>query len=100
MTNTFNGQTTPAYMAPEMILGSPSTPKVDMWALGVILYRFFTNKHPFESNNEFKLKKLITETEPSPLPSTLSPFVRLIIEQLLNKDREKRPDSVELLNKE
>jgi serine/threonine protein kinase len=38
MTKTFDGQTTPAYMTPEMILGSPSTPKVDMWALGVILY--------------------------------------------------------------
>jgi eukaryotic-like serine/threonine-protein kinase len=99
MTNTFNGQTTPAYMAPEMILGSPSTPKVDMWALGVILYRFFTNKLPFESDKEFQLKKLITETEQAPLPSKLSPFVRLIIAQLLNKNPENRPDSVELLNK-
>jgi serine/threonine protein kinase len=33
-----NGLTTPAYMAPEIIAGKPSTLKDDMWALGVILY--------------------------------------------------------------
>jgi serine/threonine protein kinase len=36
--DTMNGLTTPAYMAPEIIAGKPSTLKDDMWALGVILY--------------------------------------------------------------
>jgi serine/threonine protein kinase len=39
---------TPAYMAPEMISEKPFTTKVDMWALGVILYQLvFSNKLPF-----------------------------------------------------
>jgi serine/threonine protein kinase len=38
ITNTLNGLGTPAYMSPEMIVQKPSTPKVDMWALGIILY--------------------------------------------------------------
>ena len=35
-------------MAPEMVDEKPSTTKVDMWALGVILYQFFSNQLPFE----------------------------------------------------
>ena len=45
-----SGLTTPAYMAPEMIAEKPSTTKVDMWALGVMLYQFFSNKLPFEAD--------------------------------------------------
>jgi serine/threonine protein kinase len=44
-----NGLTSPAYKAPEMIKEKPSTTKVDMWALGVILYQFFSNHLPFEA---------------------------------------------------
>ena len=47
MTNTLQGLTTPAYMPPETIAEKESTTKVDMWALGVILYQFFSNQHPF-----------------------------------------------------
>ena len=43
ITNTLSGLTTPAYMAPEMIVNKLSTTKADMWALGVILYQFFSN---------------------------------------------------------
>jgi serine/threonine protein kinase len=40
-------------MAPETIVGNPSTTKVDMWALGVILYELFENVLPFVGQNEF-----------------------------------------------
>jgi serine/threonine protein kinase len=48
-----SGKGTPAYMAPEMIVEKPYTTKVDMWALGVILYQLFGNKLPFEADNCF-----------------------------------------------
>ncbi len=41
--------TTPAYMAPEIIVQKESTTKVDMWALGVIIYQMFAKKLPFEA---------------------------------------------------
>jgi hypothetical protein len=37
--------------------------------------------------------KLIRETEPASLPSTISPFIKEIIAKLLNKDPEMRPDA-------
>ncbi len=38
-TKTMGSETTPAYTAPEIICGLPTTTKVDMWALGIILYQ-------------------------------------------------------------
>jgi serine/threonine protein kinase len=58
-------------MAPEMIVQMPCNSKVDMWALGVILYQIFANKLPFEAANFYDTMKLIRESEPAPLPSTV-----------------------------
>jgi serine/threonine protein kinase len=33
-------------MAPEVFKGEVPTTKVDMWALGIILYEMATKKHP------------------------------------------------------
>jgi serine/threonine protein kinase len=63
-----SGKTTPAYMAPELIAQKPSTTKVDMWALGVIIYQIFSNKLPFEAATYNDTMKLIRENEPEPLP--------------------------------
>ena len=64
-----------------------------MWALGVILYQLFGNKLPFEADNCFDTQKLIRENDPAPLPSTVSPFIKEIIAQLLDKNPETRPDA-------
>lgn len=37
-TETLRGKTSPAYKSPEDIEEKPSTTKVDIWALGIILY--------------------------------------------------------------
>jgi len=47
-------------MAPETIVGNPSTTKVDMWALGVILYGLFENLLPFVGKTDFLTLQLIT----------------------------------------
>jgi serine/threonine protein kinase len=47
-TATLGGQTSPAYIAPEIIKNERGTAKVDMWALGIILYKLAGSlKHPF-----------------------------------------------------
>ena len=76
ITNTLSGMTTPAYMAPEMIVQKESTTQVDMWALGVIMYQMFANKLPFEADNYIDTMILIKQSEPAPLPSTVSPFIK------------------------
>jgi serine/threonine protein kinase len=46
-----------------------------MWALGIILYQFFSNQLPFEADNYYDSMKMIRETEPASLSSTISPFI-------------------------
>ena len=56
VTATMGGQTSPAYIAPEVICNKPPSSKVDMWALGIILYQLIASlNHPFECENTFAM---------------------------------------------
>ncbi len=37
---------TPRYMAPEVVMGEPGTPRSDVWALGVVLHEILSGKRP------------------------------------------------------
>jgi len=41
---------TPSYMAPEILNNEPQDFAVDMWAIGVFLYKLITGKFPFSLN--------------------------------------------------
>lgn len=40
---------TPPYMAPEQLLGQPTSARIDQFAFGVLLYELLTGRHPFGS---------------------------------------------------
>ncbi|MCZ6805097.1 MAG: protein kinase [Proteobacteria bacterium] len=42
---------TPSYMAPELITGSYTDARTDIYSLGVIFYKMITGHHPFEKAN-------------------------------------------------
>ena len=47
-TSTMTGIGTPAYMAPELIIGGDPTPQTDIYALGVLLYEMYSGgERPF-----------------------------------------------------
>ncbi len=50
------------YMAPEQVRGLETDARSDTYSLGMMLYEMLTGKAPFETENEFELMKLQTET--------------------------------------
>ena len=54
-------------------------------------------QHPFESCDKFEMLDQIFNKGPSPLPESLSPFIKQLIGNLLDKNPESRPDSNELM---
>jgi serine/threonine protein kinase len=52
------------YMPPEVLLGhTESTPKIDVWSLGIILHGLVLGCLPYVSPNKEELRKLIIEKD-------------------------------------
>ena len=92
---------TPAYMAPEQILGHKVTPKADQYALGVVLYQLCTGRVPYDAATPMKLA-LKHATEPLPRPRLVNPNLPDAVEEVLlkalSKDPNFRYDSVREFN--
>jgi serine/threonine-protein kinase len=93
---------TPAYMAPEAILGEGVDRRVDIYALGCLAYFLLTGTMVFESSTSMKL--LMQHVQEMPLPPSHrseQPIPRAIddlVMACLQKDPNRRPkDAEELL---
>jgi serine/threonine protein kinase len=91
---------TPSYMAPEHISGKSITTAVDIYAMGVILYRMLTNRLPYEGDN---LMTIITRTltEPPTPPREYNPDIPQVVEDIILKamaenPQERYPDAITL----
>lgn len=84
-------------MAPEIVsLQSYSGVKIDIWALGVMLYTMVFGELPFDDPNAAQLKKKILVDEPDYTKNTGVPQgVVSLMKKMLAKDPEKRPSSLD-----
>ena len=60
---------TPAYMAPEQVLGHAVDRRADLYAVGVVLYRLLTAKLPFSGASALAVAKQHVAEEPPPVRS-------------------------------
>jgi serine/threonine protein kinase len=95
LTNTGATLGTPAYMAPELCRGREIDHRVDVYALGVMLYELLTGELPFTGEG-FLDVALQHMHEPPPslavhlAPSEIPPGLDAVIERALAKSRDDR----------
>jgi serine/threonine protein kinase/tetratricopeptide (TPR) repeat protein len=70
---------TPAYMAPEQVMGEPTGPHTDLYAVGVILFEMVTGKLPFEGSTTTTCFKHTSAPRPDPRDISL---YRLVPDEL------------------
>lgn len=78
-----------AYLAPEQILGLPLDRRVDVFALGAMLYECMTGQNPFTGGTDFESLTNVVEKEPARLPGPIGE----VIARALAKERDERLQS-------
>jgi tRNA A-37 threonylcarbamoyl transferase component Bud32 len=88
---------TPAYMAPEQVIGGPLTTQTDIFALGLILQELLTGKRVFQVSTLPDRLLVERDVEDVPLPGSdvaIDPTLQKLIARCLKKDPAARPASV------
>jgi serine/threonine-protein kinase len=82
-----------AYMSPEQVNGLPIDARADVFAMGIVLYRLTTGKHPFKSDTPAATIHNILNMDPA-YPSALAPTypraLEAVVMKALARDRDER----------
>jgi serine/threonine-protein kinase len=73
----------PSYLAPEQIAGAEVNPRVDLWAVAVILYEILAGRRPFRGESPERIAREILKATPQPIHE-LRPEVPLALSEVLD----------------
>jgi serine/threonine-protein kinase len=85
---------TPAYMAPEQLLGEPADARTDLYALGVMLYELLSGSLPYPASTLGELLRAVSAGAPTPLRQRrpeLPAGLEQLVAQMLQADPSRRP---------
>ena len=87
---------TPEYMAPEQAMGAKADARVDVYAVGLVMYELLAGVQPFTADNFGKLVIQITQSPVPPLPpktpggEPIPPGLAQVVLRCLEKDPDAR----------
>jgi Tol biopolymer transport system component len=89
---TFQGMIlgTPAYMAPEQVLGQAVDSRTDIFAFGALLYEMLSGSRAFPAGNHRELAAAILQAEPQPLRDRV-PGLPASLERLVHRCLAREP---------
>lgn len=76
------------YLAPEHIAGVATDSRTDIYSLGIVLYEMLAGYVPFAGHDPLETLRMHLDEPPPPLPPTVPPAARTLVERALQK----RPD--------
>ena len=82
---------TPAYMAPEQVLGGEVDGRADLYSMGVVLYRLLTGTLPFKAETPIAMVQKQLKDPPTPL-RRFRAELPLWCEELLDRSLAKPPE--------
>jgi len=80
-----------------LVKQQPYSFKVDIWALGCVLYHLTCLQAPFKGENLIVLGNNIVSKEPKPLPSVYSAWLQTFISRLMSKKPADRPTTQDMI---
>ena len=89
---------TPAYMAPEQVVGDTVDPRTDLYALGLLGYEMLAGRPPFEGRTIQQVLAAHAAEAPPPIAgrrATTPPALAALVMQLLEKTPADRPQSAD-----
>ena len=85
----------PEYMCPEILTGQGHDQRADIYCIGALLYELVVGFPPHFNQDHNEIYKGIVNSEPAYAEHNLSPLLIDLLKKLLNKDMDKRFQSVQ-----
>jgi serine/threonine protein kinase len=82
---------TPAYLAPEQIMGEPHSTRSDLFSLGIVLYQMLTGVPPFDGSSVAAVCAQILTTDPVS-PSRRNPALPAGLDHIVMRCLAKKPE--------
>lgn len=82
----------PTYLAPEIFMGSSSSPSTDLYAMGVMLYTVLARENPFKGEDLTETIERQKTLSPTPIHQ-LNPDVPIYIQHILDRLLDKNPSA-------
>ncbi|SEG98300.1 Serine/threonine protein kinase [Nonomuraea solani] len=88
---------TPPYVAPERLLGAPTHPAVDVYALGVLLHTMLTGRTPYPETTWEEIEA-VRRTAPPPRVPGVPNSVATLCQRCLAHEPEARPTAAQIVS--